>query len=87
MGLMDYKARFYDPYLNHMTQPDTIVPGAGNPQSWNRFSYVKNNPINFIDPTGHWEDEGCGSGKLCELPLSEPEEIINDPDKDNRHYR
>jgi hypothetical protein len=50
---------------------------------------VRNNPINFIDPTGHWDDEGCGYGNLCELPESEspppppPDsngEIINDDD-------
>jgi hypothetical protein len=45
------------------------VPNPANPQSWNRYSYVNNSPINYIDPTGHWVDEGCGSGKLCELPV------------------
>ena len=25
VGLMDYKARFYDPYINRFIQPDTIV--------------------------------------------------------------
>jgi len=29
------------------------VPGAGNPQSLNRFSYVGNSPLNLIDPTGN----------------------------------
>jgi hypothetical protein len=50
---MDYKARFYDATLMRWTQPDTIVPGAGNPQSLNRFSYVLNQPILFNDPSGH----------------------------------
>ncbi len=35
------------------TQPDTIVPGAGNPQAWNRYAYTLNNPVNLIDPSGH----------------------------------
>jgi len=52
-GLMDYKARFYSPYLNHFTQPDSIVPDPSNPQSWNRYSYALNNPIRYNDPTGH----------------------------------
>ncbi|MCE9646913.1 MAG: RHS repeat-associated core domain-containing protein [Chloroflexi bacterium] len=51
MGLMDYHARFYSPYLGRFTQPDTITPGG--PQGLNRFSYVGNNPVNLNDPTGH----------------------------------
>jgi len=34
-------------------QPDNIVPYPINPQSWNRFSYVLNNPIRYNDPSGH----------------------------------
>ncbi|MGB8984209.1 MAG: RHS repeat-associated core domain-containing protein, partial [Anaerolineales bacterium] len=41
------------PYINRFLQPDTIIPGAANPQSWNRYSYVTNNPIRFADPSGH----------------------------------
>ncbi len=64
IGLMDYKARFYSPYLNRFIQPDSIVPSPMNPQSLNRFSYVFNNPLVFIDPSGHapciLEPEECG---------------------------
>ncbi|UYN90165.1 MAG: hypothetical protein KIT08_02745 [Anaerolineales bacterium] len=60
-GLMDYNARFYAPGLGRWTQPDSIVPGAGNPQNINRFSYVMNNPINLADPSGH-----CASGKILD---------------------
>lgn len=55
--LMDYNARFLNPGLARFTQPDTIIPNPANPQSLNRYSYVGNNPINFVDPTGH--DEEC----------------------------
>lgn len=34
---------------------DTIVPDPASPQSWNRYSYVVNNPLRFYDPTGHFE--------------------------------
>jgi RHS repeat-associated protein len=52
-GLMDYRARFYSPYINHFTQPDTIVPDLLNPQSLNRYAYTLDNPIRYNDPTGH----------------------------------
>jgi hypothetical protein len=64
MGLMDYKSRFYSPMLGRFIQPDNIIPGAGNPQSWNRFSYVWNNPINFNDPTGYAGDGNNPCGVL-----------------------
>lgn len=50
-------ARYYDPNTNRFLTLDSIVPDPTNPQSFNRYSYVRNNPINFTDPTGHRE---CG---------------------------
>lgn len=29
------------------------MPNPATPQSWNRFSYTFNNPINYTDPSGH----------------------------------
>jgi RHS repeat-associated protein len=57
IALYDYHARFYDPYVGRFIQPDTIVPSPGNPQHFNRYSYVRNNPLNFTDPSGH---KDCG---------------------------
>ena len=42
------------------------MPNPANPQSWNRFSYVVNNPIRYSDPTGHYLCEGID----CQLPTS-----------------
>jgi murein DD-endopeptidase MepM/ murein hydrolase activator NlpD len=30
-----------------------MVPNPFNPQDFNRYSYVRNNPTRYIDPTGH----------------------------------
>ncbi|MDY7078847.1 MAG: LamG-like jellyroll fold domain-containing protein [Chloroflexota bacterium] len=57
IGLMDYHARFYDPALGRFVSADTIVPDPGNPQSLNRYSYVNNRPLNFVDPSGHAVEE------------------------------
>ena len=41
---------------------DSIVPGAGNPQAFNRYAYTLNNPVKYTDPTGHAicdEDYNC----------------------------
>ncbi len=34
------------------------MPGATNPQAFNRYSYANNNPLRFTDPTGHCIEEG-----------------------------
>ncbi len=52
-ALYYYGARYYDPELGRFIQPDTIVPYPDDPQSFNRYSYCRNNPITYIDPTGH----------------------------------
>ena len=52
-NLYYYGARYYDPELGRFTQADTIVPQPGDPQAFNRYSYCRNNPIIYTDPTGH----------------------------------
>ncbi|WP_235594865.1 RHS repeat-associated core domain-containing protein, partial [Leptospira santarosai] len=52
-GFFFYNARYYDPGIARFTSADTIIDGEWDTQGWNRFSYVKGNPITFKDPTGH----------------------------------
>ena len=61
-GLIYMNARYYVPSLGRFASADTIVPNPANPQSMNRFSYVRNNPLKFIDPTGHYE---CYANNIC----------------------
>ena len=53
-GLIYFGARYYSPILGRFITPDTIVQGPMNPQTLNRYSYCNNNPINLVDPTGHF---------------------------------
>ena len=39
--------------IGRFTSPDTIVPNPAYPQSLNRYSYCLNNPLKWIDPSGH----------------------------------
>ncbi|MFH1441355.1 MAG: RHS repeat-associated core domain-containing protein, partial [Candidatus Omnitrophota bacterium] len=52
-GLYYYSARYYDPEIGRFITPDTIVQALYDSQSLNRYAYCRNNPINYIDPTGH----------------------------------
>jgi RHS repeat-associated protein len=50
---LDYaSARHYNNTLGRFMSPDPLSGSPGNPQSWNRYSYVYNNPLNSIDPSG-----------------------------------
>jgi len=52
-GLQYYGARYYDSSMFHFTQPDPIIADMYDPQNLNRFSYVRNNPYKYVDPSGN----------------------------------
>jgi RHS repeat-associated protein len=59
-GFYYYGARYYDPELGRFIQPDTIIARPFDPQDLNRYAYCRNNPINYVDPTGHsWLSQFC----------------------------
>ncbi|GEM_PF-2728834 len=51
-GLYYYGARYYDPGIGRFISADTIVQSPANPQTMNRYAYVTNNPLRYIDPSG-----------------------------------
>ncbi|MFC1953472.1 RHS repeat-associated core domain-containing protein [Chloroflexota bacterium] len=51
-GLYYYNARYYDPSIGRFISADIIIPNPSDPQSYNRYAYVLNNPLKFVDPSG-----------------------------------
>ena len=53
-GLDFAQARFYGSSQGRFTSPDPFSGSAtvANPQTFNRYAYVGNNPVNTVDPSG-----------------------------------
>ncbi|XXY12321.1 RHS repeat-associated core domain-containing protein [Sorangium sp. So ce216] len=52
LGLIDMRGRLYDPSLRRFLTPDPFVTAPLWGESYNRYSYVMNDPVNLVDPTG-----------------------------------
>jgi RHS repeat-associated protein len=53
VGLIHMNGRIYDPLIGRFLSADPSVEAQYNPQNWNRYAYVGNNPMRFTDPTGY----------------------------------
>ncbi len=51
-GLDYFGARYYSSVLGRFAGPDSGPFTPADPQSWNRYPYVQNSPLKFIDPSG-----------------------------------
>jgi RHS repeat-associated protein len=61
-GLYDFMYREYHAVQGRWISPDPAGLGAvspASPQSWNRYAYVSNNPLSFIDPLGLFQCAGA----------------------------
>jgi RHS repeat-associated protein len=70
-SLYDFNARFYSPVLGRFLSADTIVPSASDPQQLNRYAYGLNNPVKYLDPSGHIVACGVTAGG-CDDPPRQP---------------
>ncbi len=52
MGLNHMNGRVQDAITGRFLSPDPYVADVGNTQSFNRYSYVNNNPLSNTDPSG-----------------------------------
>lgn len=52
MGIIHMNGRIYDAKLGRFLQADPFIQAAANTQSYNRYSYLLNNPLNATDPSG-----------------------------------
>jgi RHS repeat-associated protein len=70
MGLNHMNGRVQDAITGRFLSADPYVSEPGNTQNYNRYSYVHNNPLSYIDPSGF--DVVCYGGVVaCDGQLEE----------------
>ncbi|HEV2272336.1 MAG TPA: RHS repeat-associated core domain-containing protein [Steroidobacteraceae bacterium] len=63
MGLNDMVGRVQDAITGRFLSADPSIPDPMDPQSYNRYSYTRNNPLTYTDPSGFADD--CKGGDPC----------------------
>jgi hypothetical protein len=53
MNYTTLSTSFYDPILARMLNADPFVANPTSAQDYNRYSYVRNNPLKYTDPSGY----------------------------------
>ncbi len=57
LELINMNGRIYDPVMARFISPDPYIQDNSNFQNFNRYSYVYNNPVSYIDPSGYFVDK------------------------------
>jgi RHS repeat-associated protein len=60
--MVNMNGRVYQPSGGYFLSPDPFVPDPSNTQSFNRYSYVNNNPLSLVDPSGY-DDQPPSNGQ------------------------
>lgn len=69
-GLDYFGARYYASSMGRFISPDDFGGHLEDPQTLNRYTYVRNNPLRYTDPTGHDLQESCTQTKDNKWPWS-----------------
>ena len=70
VGLVNMNGRVYNPSLGRFLSADPNIQDVSDLQSYNRYSYVLNNPLRYTDPTGFfWSQVWDGLKGNLESPM------------------
>ncbi|WDF51266.1 RHS repeat-associated core domain-containing protein [Paenibacillus sp. KACC 21273] len=86
-GLYYLKARYYDPSQGRFLNEDSYEGQITNPLSLNGYTYVHNNPLIYVDPTGHLIKESYNDGALRNLLKDARSQVSSKSDKLYSKYK
>ena len=76
--LLYLRSRYYRPEMGRFVTRDVFSGFMATPSSFNKYSYVGNNPVGFVDPTGLW---GATTHYNITTEIAQKDEInINEAD-------
>ena len=66
LKIINMNGRLFDPVIARFFSPDNFVQSPDFTQSFNRYSYCLNNPLQYVDPSGEklkwWQNLLIGLG-------------------------
>lgn len=65
LGLNHMNGRVQDALSGRFLSADPYIAEPGNTQGYNRYSYVSNNPLSFVDPSGFEGEPHADGGEIC----------------------
>jgi RHS repeat-associated protein len=68
MGLNHMNGRVQDAFTGRFLSADHYISNQYNNQSYNRYSYVNNNPVTFTDPSGFLDEIFVYGPDLSDIP-------------------
>ncbi|MCC7258474.1 MAG: RHS repeat-associated core domain-containing protein [Gammaproteobacteria bacterium] len=91
LSLVHMNGRVYDPKLGRFLSADPVYVGdLARPQTLNPYSYVGNNPLSAVDPSGCWHRLGglfCGHDLALDRETSPIRVMASAPLADNNPLR
>ena len=77
-GLVNLRARAYDPAVGRFTARDTFAGVLSAPQTGNRYAYGLNNPYRYTDPSGRFVNWAVSNGPMLTSAFVQATPVIGD---------
>jgi RHS repeat-associated protein len=88
-GLDNFGARYDSSSLGRFMTPDPLGGSLADPQTLNKYAYVRNNPLNLTDPTGLYtcRDDPADGSSHCSSDADRQFELARQQDLQSKNNK